>query len=133
MPMHPEPKKLWTDALLSGEYEQGRNSLRQKLLLNADTGECSYTYCCLAVACEVAKKAGVPVEVDRNGVYYNTNDANNDRSDCFLPIVVQQWLGISNKMGGFFDDAGYRFSLSMLNDDERKSFTEIAAIIEEKF
>lgn len=44
--MKPEIAKMWTDALRSGKYKQGRHSLRRY-----KWGEASY--CCLGVLCEL--------------------------------------------------------------------------------
>ena len=56
--MNKEVKKKWVDALRSGEYAQGRSSLR-------DHDE----YCCLGVLCELAVKEGViPAPTYSDGV-----------------------------------------------------------------
>jgi hypothetical protein len=50
--MNPDKKKMWIDALLSGEYKQGRGALKYK-----------NGYCCYGVLCDVAIKDGLKVEV----------------------------------------------------------------------
>jgi len=60
-----EVKKLWIEALRSGKYEQGRGAL------NKDG-----KFCCLGVLCDLAVKAGVEVEVNKDAVkkvFYNGN------------------------------------------------------------
>jgi hypothetical protein len=44
MPMNPEIKKKWVDALRSGKYKQGRDGLHDRL---------NNTFCCLGVLCDV--------------------------------------------------------------------------------
>ncbi len=101
----------WSTALESGEYEQGQGSL------NRD-GQ----YCCLGVLCELALKAGVDIEVSREGdltVY--------DGEDGALPMSVMDWSGVSNSSGWFVDGEA---PLTTKNDSGI-SFLEIARTIRE--
>lgn len=75
-------KKLWVDALRSGEYEQGKNVLR-----NIEKN----TFCCLGVLCDIAIKQGLPIKTDTINDYsgdrvlkYNSNYEN-------LPESVMDW------------------------------------------
>lgn len=106
--------QLWVDALRSGKYPQGRMALQ----LNGN-------FCCLGVACEVAKENGVDVNVqaDEYGyVRYNEQSTN-------WPDNVRQWFGLE---GHWINIDGYHTSLMKLNDD-RNSFAAIADKIERTF
>lgn len=55
-PMNPEWKTIWTAALRSGSYEQGRASLRQRTLDPTPGLEAmgyKFTFCCLGVLCDL--------------------------------------------------------------------------------
>lgn len=111
--------KKWIAALRSGDYKQGLGALCQTY---AD-GDCRY--CCLGVACEVAIKSGVPIEV--SGCTYRSSSLINFDGHLFnLPESVREWLGLNSVFGSTSDT-----TLTMLNDQERKSFSEIADFIEE--
>lgn len=75
-------KALWVTALRSGEYGQADGSLRE-----VDTNN----FCCLGVLCDVAVKAGVPVEVrvQDDRVTY-------DGEPDFLPESVREWAGLDD-------------------------------------
>lgn len=71
--------RKWVTALRSGEYEQGREALR-----NGDK------FCCLGVACDVALEDGLALrhgEDDAAGHLYDDNPS-------FLPSAVMDWLGL---------------------------------------
>lgn len=119
-------KKLWLNALRSGEYKQGKGTLRA-----------NDSYCCLGVLCDLHAK-----EFKKDWVLVPTvNDEHYDYlgRTQFLPNEVSNWaeidyyksLGYTNS-GMFKNDDGKDSSLSTLND-EGKSFTEIADIIEKRF
>src|ERR1700745_3372206 len=122
--MKPELKKRWTDALRSGDYEQGSHALHK-----------DNSFCCLGVSCEVFKedlKLEVTYEVQESGTIRYFYDG----KSTFLPPKVVDLLEIR--------DAGElkwpirsprgtsdRF-LSVLND-HGLTFIEIADIIDEQF
>lgn len=115
--MKPEIKKLWVDALRSGQYKQGRERLQQHGL-----------FCCLGVLCDLAVKNGADVVVDRtvNGeILY-------DATAIYLPQSVSSWAGIADHSGEFQAEDGTTKWLSVLNDNG-VPFPEIAATIEEYF
>jgi hypothetical protein len=78
--MNPEIKEKWIEALQSGEYKQGQNSLK------TDDG-----FCCLGVLCDIyAKEMNVPWEANcAKSYYYMKGEAE------FLPHLVQLWAGLS--------------------------------------
>jgi hypothetical protein len=121
--MDSEIKKQWVRALRSEDYAQGTD------WLNADG-----RYCCLGVLCELAVEAGVVEkevydEEDSTFMYGRGGDS------MVLPKEVQHWSGLIDPYGKY---PGFSFRdreiLSLARDnDEGKSFAEIADIIEERF
>lgn len=100
-----EARKKWVEALRSGEYAQG-----EKCLFS------NGRYCCLGVACEVFRKEEFD---DREPIEGGTL--------CSYPNV-QKWLGLygpNGRYGNYLES-----SLIKLNDWEKKSFSEIADLIE---
>ena len=116
--MNPEVKKKWLEALRSGKYKQGRWALR-----NGDN-----EYCCLGVLCEVARREGVipnPRSIGKGEDKTYIYGKGFDREGSILPRGVTGWAGLSN---GNPSVSGH--NLSVWNDSERKSFAEIADLIE---
>lgn len=122
--MNPEIKEQWIEALLSGEYKQGKHSLRSF----------DDMFCCLGVLCDLAVKAGVipePEEAfDTCYSYLGSCSA--------LPEAVVEWAGMKNGLKG--DRAahvGYgsygRHGVLSLDNDTGKTFEEIAEIIRKNF
>ena len=79
--MNQEVKTLWTGALRSGEFTQGKN------YLDADGKQC-----CLGVLCILAVRAGVDVSVRTglSGIVYYDDEAE------FLPQSVMDWAGLGH-------------------------------------
>lgn len=108
--MNADVKKLWVDALRSGEYKQGFGSLK--------SAEDKNTFCCLGVLCEIAVQQGVipaPEGVFYCGIY-----------DEILPDEVCEFAGLDTdcpSIGGH--------TLTHLNDDEGFNFESIAQLIED--
>ena len=102
--MNPKVKKLWVEALLSGDYVQGKNCLRRSY------ENPSYRYCCLGVLCDVKRKVSKSKVwgVDVNG------------QDGKLPSDFAQWASLSS----YVED-----KLISYNDVRNKSFKWIAAYI----
>lgn len=113
-----ENAKKWIAALRSGEHKQAKFALTKK-------DESGWSHCCLGVACVLYQKevGGLTVEspLESIGVSHNGDSQ-------YLPEVVAKWLGVANPKAqwGLADD----FSLPRFNDSQRRSFTEIADIIE---
>lgn len=104
-----EARKLWVEALRSGEYEQTDGALRYE-----------DKFCCLGVACDLYRKHGGGPEWGPNDVY----DAKVD----YLPKSVMDWLGVSHD-SGVFGEGDDMDSLGDLND-AGTGFEVIAEIIE---
>jgi len=118
-------KTQWLAALRSGQYQQGREWLR-----NGDA------YCCLGVLCDLHAQAHVnlfcqwePIQ-DAVAQEYPTLAKQHDLSHVYryhdkhsdLPTPVQQWSGLQS-----FGDIDTLVDMN----DQGESFTAIAAWIEE--
>jgi len=112
-----DARRLWVEALRSGDYEQGIGAL------NARSDDGVDRFCCFGVACEVAIANGVPVEKKRGSI----GDYTYDGHAAFLPRSVLRWLG-TDDMPVVTVNA-QRHTLVDLNDDGR-SFEAIADLIE---
>jgi hypothetical protein len=107
--------KSWVAALRSGKYRQGKGALCR----GAD-------YCCLGVACDLAVKAGLPIEV---GIGHDGKTSFGFNVDA-LPVEVSDWLGLRDCYEfSVTDDCPY-FNLAELNDVGDQSFCDIADFIE---
>ena len=147
--MNEQVKKMWVDALRSGEYKQGQN------VLHAYNSVGEERFCCLGVLCDIAVKHNVVARSDearRNfpsidnlqtaGFSYGWQSAMVD-----LPVEVIEWAGLP-----FCSDEGdldyfnhgdplvvatdewgevAEKNISTLNDSGW-SFSDIAKIIEEQ-
>jgi hypothetical protein len=78
--MNPDKKKMWIDALLSGEYEQGKGALKT-----------SQGYCCYGVLCEVAIKDGLDLVVSGDKKYDTVRYGD---STTTIPTQVAKWAGL---------------------------------------
>lgn len=94
-----EVRKLWTDALTSGEFKQGTGSLRPR----------PDEYCCLGVLCVLAEREGV-IEA------WNPLDSH-------PPFAVVDWVGLEDASGSF--GSGCLVDLN----DRPTSFATIADVI----
>jgi hypothetical protein len=124
--MHEHIKKLWVDALRSGNYRQGIGRLR-----------CADTYCCLGVLCDLYDR-------DQGGPGWDDGDQNYLRCGAFLPREVARWAGIitddpdcfapneviQTEFNVTLPDHTIRGSLTDANDSGF-SFLEIADLIEQ--
>lgn len=121
-----EARKLWAEALESGEYEQANS------VLQTERG-----FCCLGVACVVAEGWGIEVHRHRETDKLVGGDLDEQPA-------VQQWLGLKSEDGNFvclnsamaenmslspYDDQYPTTTLVHLNDDGNATFAELAAII----
>lgn len=102
-----KPQQLWVNALRSGRYPQEAGRLQ------------NLGYCCLGVACEVARQHNVEVKLDKEGRIWGITLADQP--------AVMQWLSIRDPKG--LTDSG---TLISLNDQYNKPFDEIADFIEAK-
>lgn len=134
--MNERIKKLWVDALRSGEYRQGRNLL-------CTEGEDGDYFCCLGVLCELHaqeharsgwESAGFVDKRSRRPVLrYSSRPhslGGNDTDEALLPSPVARWAGLPST-DGYIGKAhiGYGGSLVEMND-RGLSFDKIADVIE---
>lgn len=106
-PLGPNQQK-WVDALRSGKYNQG-----YRVLQNGNG------YCCLGVACDVAKNNGIKVELDIN--------KNISGFNLEFQIDTMKWLDIRTSRGQMYHDV----SLVSMNDEDKYTFNQIANAIED--
>jgi hypothetical protein len=112
--MHEHIKKLWVDALRSGNYQQGAHHLR-----------CGDAYCCLGVLCDLHNQS-------KSGPGW-ANDWTYLGYDAHLPLEVCKWAaiipcGLTDVSVKSFQNFGIK--LSQMNDGGA-SFDEIADFIEQ--
>lgn len=116
--MNQDIKKKWVAALRSGEYKQGRNSLKNH------EGE----YCCLGVLCDLAVREGLKVE---EKFHPSNRQYSFDGDFGFLPLSVRQWAQLSESSPTLTSGED-KEKLDCLNDLYRLTFNEIADLIEEQ-
>jgi hypothetical protein len=108
-----EARKLWVEALRSGEFKQGKQYL------------CSVTrrgerFCCLGVLCEMF----IRHEGDLNVVDCDTGEREYAGRETYVPAIVKEWSGLETTCGDFCTDA-------LVNMNDRgKRFSTIAKVIE---
>jgi hypothetical protein len=122
--MNEEISTLWTEALRSKKFSQGKIFLQ---ILD----KTERRFCCLGVLCELyqdyCRKNGKEelnayVPDKAHFVVYNNSTSG-------LPSVVKEWAGLKHSLGEFTTPKGGVDSLSGLNDSGSK-FEEIANFIE---
>lgn len=105
-------RKLWSEALKSGAYRQGRGALK------VNDGK---AFCCLGVACDIS---GIG---KWNGQSYDCSTIiHTDASSGYLPSAVAHWLGIASDEGKMKSRVKSRSTLAMMNDSCEHLFEEIA-------
>jgi hypothetical protein len=111
-------KERWIDALISGEYEQTEDVLKD------DVG-----FCCLGVLCDIVKdEVGGRWEEQEDGIVKFILPF--ETAFSVLPEAVVGYAELDGDNPSVNFD-GANLTLAELND-ERMSFGQIAAIIEEK-
>lgn len=103
-------KKLWIEALTSGEYEQGRNALRK--------GD---AYCCLGVLCDLHRKES------RRRWRLGHHWFKYGGEPTGLPEFVTDWAGLPARPYPVLANGS---NLADLND-KGTPFPEIAKLIEQ--
>lgn len=133
MEVNKENMRLFIEALRSGEYRQVINNLARKV-------DDEWRHCCLGVACEVALKHGVELNVEEKTIEYTSIQEERtyriyDQTSGVLPDAVVSWLGInSNDPALFISDEGPdRIYATVLNDGHLWTFEQIADAFERTF
>lgn len=111
--MNPVVKELWVKGLRSGEYEQGKNQLRDS----------NGKFCCLGVLCDLYTKETGRGNWDKDGCYLAPDS--DYKLLALLPKEIITWAGLSNDN----PKAGNHI-LTHMNDTLSSSFEEIATQIE---
>lgn len=110
-----ENVKKWVEALRSGEFTQTGGRLQD-----------NEGYCCLGVAVRVWEKETGGTAVECEGYLKGGTLNSQSRS-------VQEWLGLNSPTGDYIPEGGCNStSIVVLNDHHKKTFKEIANIIESK-
>jgi hypothetical protein len=124
----------WIEALESGDYAQAKGSLRKIDYPPNAQGVSENGYCCLGVACEVAAKTGGVSgewEAGSPAPLFIVRDAQGERKDSAggaLPFAVADWLGVPDS-----DPRIGQYVASTWNDQQGKTFPEIAALLRDEF
>lgn len=116
--MRKEIKKLWVEALRSGEYKKNSGFLRSA----------SGSFCPLGVLCDLhrkRRKTGRWRIIGAIGAYEPCGGAAGDSSANFLPSFVAKWAGLDSR-----DPKLGTYSVSRFNDYCGFSFKKIATLIE---
>lgn len=103
--MDPVLKVKWIEALRSGEYRQARRALRR-----------GNKFCCLGVLCELMGATWDDGDTDRNA------SINGERQDYYLSPTALATTGMPERQQEI---------LYTMNDDDGKSFKQIADYIEQ--
>jgi hypothetical protein len=126
--------KLWTKALRSGKYKQGKYTLRNW----------NNSFCCLGVLCDLYNKEQkkkkkktldvIKIDDTLEGKCYKYGNATS-----YLPAAVKKWAGMKTNKGEFNckEDCIFNwYTLAGINDGDYKgyfknSFKHIAKIIDD--
>jgi hypothetical protein len=132
--------RLWYEALRSGDYKQGKETLAQ---VTVDNGVATWTHCCLGVATEVAVQDKAVASLINSYIYSAGLPEGHPRREKSwsamggLPNIVRQWYGLSidsDEGGGgsdpflVIDDDDHQRA-SNLNDNKGYTFNQIADAI----
>ena len=132
--MNPEIKKMWADALRSGQYVQGTRYLKYE----TPRGFC---HCALGVLCDLGVKAGVSEwqdaadydeHADTNAHVYVSHC---NAMSTSLPESVVEWAGLAGIMCRdpiLWGPERLRKSMVSEWNDGGLSFSQIADMIEEQ-
>jgi hypothetical protein len=118
MVVNSERMQLLVDALRSGEYQQTQGTLEDKI-----------GNCCLGVACRVAMKHGlnIQIEIQSNGQTLF------DDVDGVLPSSVSSWYGLESADPELILPWNETEPATMCNDRLNLNFNEIANAFERTF
>ena len=120
--MNPDIKKLWVDALRSGEYRQGEGRLRS----GADR------YCCLGVLTDLGVKAGLGSWATFDGGFvFAPAEGPGDVETAGVHRAIAAWAGTVGALGKLPRAVDYATNLAGLNDNGA-TFDKIADVIEEQ-
>lgn len=114
-------QKAWVRALRSGKYKQCT-----RVLTKVGSNGKSRSHCCLGVLCQLALKKGVKIKThlqkESHIVVYGRTEYST------LPERIMKWAKVRDKIGSIRNNP---IPLTGYNDSHKKSFKQIADIIEE--
>lgn len=111
--------RAWVKALRSGKYKQGREVLKTK----------SGRYCCLGVACNIARK-----DLKADWVWNKEQRYNSFLGDtAVLPNKVRRYYGFSEQNPTIWLGGRPSVTCASANDHEKWSFKKIADAVENTF
>jgi hypothetical protein len=126
--MNPKVKEKWVAALRSGKYKQARGALCK-----------DGAYCCLGVLCDLYRKAkkkrgvGFKPLVQDDGSISPTKRFFDNKGKMMSDVPtddVAEWAGISSCNPLVKTSETSAEFLAVLNDERKKTFPEIADLIE---
>jgi hypothetical protein len=113
--MKPEIKKLWVEALRSGDYKQGRSRLRDE----------NNRFCCLGVLCNIYAQQNPEFAANQKYTFAY------DGLSGFPSYTVREWAGLKDEDPTVYVN-GIETSLSIVNDMHNFNFKQIARLIEKQ-
>lgn len=129
---------LWVDGLLDPTLVQGEGRLAFR-----DNDNEPWKQCCLDVACRVAMANGLELEEvtarnpggqwTKRGYVEYRDGGNVVTNYTDLPLQVMDWYGFNTKEVVLGDAGDDERSAITLNDNERRTFPEISAILRARF
>lgn len=141
MSVNTKAVEKWVEYLRSGRFEQTTSVLE-----SVDEEGQPEGYCCLGVACLVARDLGLPLKSTiREGSRYYAEPYSNERAvnNTSLPQHVAEFFGFENddhsdgtdpRLEAVDQDGqAYQEEASVLNDTQGASFEEIANAIERTY
>ncbi len=131
--MNEKAKRLWVEALLSGDYEQTSGALMRD---TGSIGEEKHGFCCLGVLCDVYHNETGEGEwslVDADGSHWYFKDGEGSAHAMLLPKGVADWADLSLSPHVKTDDPDESDHYLTELNDRGFSFKHIAALIEKNF
>lgn len=111
--------RRWVKALRSSEYRQARRALKVR----------NIGFCCLGVACDLYVKETEKLAWDDSGL---SSEIDNEKG--MLPDCIRDWFGLESRDPRLsYDDMHNRVRASLLNDESKFSFAQIADAIEQTY
>lgn len=131
MAVNKERVRLLVEALRSGEFEQGYATLRTQ-------GD---TYCCIGVACEVARLNGIGIEwkLEKRASCCDDCDPGHEGERWFFNeqsvafgTAVRDWYGFI-EADPILSDHDFTLTMIGANDTKGMNFEKIADLIEARY
>lgn len=118
---HKERIREWVEALRSGQYQQGREVLRE-----------TDKHCCLGVACAVTNLGHWEKESSFMGSIHYYYKVEEEKDFMLLPEAVCEYYGF-NRNNPIVKHNGIEMELTTANDKYRFDFNKIADLIEQTY